>query len=119
MQKLSLNVDDLTVESFATEEKHANKRTVLGHEQVIDDSQGGDLAKSMCFGTCWDNNTCADTCAETCAATCPISCHNTACVAFCGGGGGDISNAQTCDGCGDNTGGWGTNTSVSPCGQTS
>lgn len=121
MKKMSLVVEDLTVESFpTTEETDASQRGTVRALQL--------LPRTMthhCDAMCSDPmscaasacDTCADTCAQTCAQTCPISCVNTACVAFCGGGGGDISAAQTCAGCGDGDG-WGTYTAVSPCNQT-
>ena len=85
MKKLSLNIDELTIESFdVAGAPRGVEGTVLGHA-----TQGGkytcDPAVGTCFGyTCYE--TCANTCADTCNYTCDPAvgtCFGYTCVDVC------------------------------------
>ncbi len=66
--KLSLNLDDLTVDSFDTTVPQNAKGTVFGEQQ------------QPC--TCYTNCTCpgCPTCANTCANTCAYTCDDATCA---------------------------------------
>jgi hypothetical protein len=86
--KLTLNLEDLSVDSFDTTSTHKAKGTVFGEQ---------------C--TCYTNCTCpgCPTCDRTCRNTCAYTCDDATCVYTCD----DASCAGTCN-CGtDNTCGWG------------
>jgi hypothetical protein len=83
MNKLKLNLDELSVESFDTTKSEKSKGTVFGEQ---------------C--TCYTQCTCpgCPTCDGTCPATCPYTCDDASCGASCGGSC-DCSNDYTCEGC--------------------
>jgi hypothetical protein len=62
MEKLRLDLDELAVESFATDAADAGEGTVLAHQRTID--QGHSCQRTPCCP-----NTFQPSCAETC--TCP------------------------------------------------
>ncbi|HEX6042547.1 hypothetical protein [Longimicrobium sp.] len=90
MQKLKLNLEDLSVDSFDTTRSERPKGTVFG-EQCTCYTQctcpGCPTCDASCNGTCYAscNGTCDVSCNGTCAGTCGDSCYDT-----CGG--------YTCDG---------------------
>jgi hypothetical protein len=72
MKKLTLNVDALEVQSFATVEMEAERGTVQGQQQCT------------CYTcTCPGCATCYGTCPNTCAVTCPNTCWETCDDASC------------------------------------
>jgi hypothetical protein len=67
MRKIQLNVDALTVESFATAAGGARGGTVEG--QSLEDTQTAGIHACPCdtnLGTCY--GTCQESCAQTCGA---------------------------------------------------
>lgn len=88
--KLTLNLDDLSVDSFDTTVTEKQKGTVFG-EQCTCYTQctcpGCPTCDASCNGTCYAscNGTCDVSCNGTCAGTCGDTCYDT-----CGG--------YTCDG---------------------
>jgi hypothetical protein len=83
MNKLKLNLDELSVESFDTTRSEKNRGTVFGEQ---------------C--TCWTacgQNTCpgCPTCDNTCAGTCAFTCDDASCAGTC-----DASCNGTCNYCG-------------------
>ena len=81
MRKLSLNIDDLQVESFSVEEPATERGTVLGH--VEDDHEGSGATGTNCTVFCvftlyctigcytlWLS--CGGTCEESVCGSCPI-----------------------------------------------
>jgi hypothetical protein len=86
--KLTLNLDDLTVDSFDTTVAEKQKGTVFG-EQCTCPTQctcpGCPTCDASCNGTC--GGTCEATCNGTCAATCEyVSCGGTCYDQSCGCG---------------------------------
>jgi hypothetical protein len=80
MNKLNLN--DLNVETFATEASEANPRgTVKAHSA---DSPCEQTDPVLCETTNTCNNTCGATCYNSCNGTCDASCNGT-CDASCNG----------------------------------
>lgn len=73
MNKLKLQLQDLTVESFDTAGRKEEKGTVVGAQQ------------QPC--TCWTQCTCpgCPTCYDTCADTCEYTCDDYTCAGTCGG----------------------------------
>ncbi len=78
--KLTLNLEDLSVDSFDTTAAQKAKGTVFGEQ---------------C--TCYTNCTCpgCPTCDRTCPNTCAYTCDDNTCAYTCD----DASCAGTCDGC--------------------
>ncbi|HEY0016543.1 MAG TPA: hypothetical protein VGC13_09505 [Longimicrobium sp.] len=73
--KLSLNLEDLTVDSFDTTSTQKAKGTVFG-EQCTCYTNCTCPGCPTCYASC--NGTCDNTCANTCAYTCDdASCVNT------------------------------------------
>lgn len=80
MKKLKLNIDDLKVESFETNNNTEQKEgTINGF--AINTKGNGDSCSLTCHDTCLtcEQHTCLNTCYETCAGascdpTCGISC---------------------------------------------
>jgi hypothetical protein len=79
--KLTLNLDQLAVDSFDTAAVQPRRGTVFGEQ---------------C--TCYTNCTCpgCPTCANTCPATCAWTCDDPSCAASCNG----TCNEATCNTCG-------------------
>ena len=73
MRKLTLSLDDLTVEGFSTTPGEKQKGTVVGHSHYT-----------------WCTCPGGPTCDETCLQTCPDTCDNFTCVETCG-----FSNCET------------------------
>lgn len=106
MAKLTLNVDDLAVESFDTATTRREHGTVQGMQA------DADTGACSHVGSCWWGtgcatgcgtcvNTCKATCGTTCPATCEVSCPCTNGGPECDGG--NISAAATCAACGGDT----------------
>ncbi len=78
-EKLTLNLDDLTVDTFDTTAQQKEKGTVFGEQ---------------C--TCYTNCTCpgCPTCDDTCPATCPYTCDDVSCGGSCA-----CSGEDTCGEC--------------------
>ena len=93
MKKLSLHLDDLTVESFDTSAPAPARGTVQGHDHS-DPSNCDNSGFCSCNGypcdtytcRCTDPDTCAYSCGQSCPNTCD-SCQNTcvSCMATCEG----------------------------------
>jgi hypothetical protein len=77
MKKLSLRLDDLHVETFATAEPRSGRGTVQGHYGTTH-TQAGHTCDVSCEGTC--EASCNGTCLDSCNGTCGVSCNPT-----CGG----------------------------------
>lgn len=78
MKKLSLNLDQLSVDSFDTEAPAEQKGTVMG-EQCTCQTACTCPGCPTCYNTCNANDwTCANTC-ETCNGSCGGSCWYTEC----------------------------------------
>jgi hypothetical protein len=82
--KLTLNLDDLSVDSFDTSTTRNAKGTVFG-EQCTCPTACTCPGCPTCYASC--NGTCGDTCAGTCAYTCD----DYSCAESCGGGCGAYS----------------------------
>jgi len=84
--KLTLNLDDLSVDSFDTSTTRSAKGTVFGEQ---------------C--TCYTNCTCpgCPTCVNTCGATCAYTCDDPTCANTCANTCDDYTCAYTCDCGGD------------------
>lgn len=88
MKKLTLQVDDLRVESFETVRTEAPRGTVRGNaptwycSEQIDCTYdyGCETENVSCGGSC--NGSCVDTCGASCNGTCAASCYGT-CEATC------------------------------------
>jgi hypothetical protein len=85
--KLTLNLDDLTVDTFDTTAAARAKGTVFGEQCTC---------YTQC--TCPGCPTCYESCNGTCGATCPATCYNTCddytCAAGCGGAYSDMCNSN-------------------------
>ena len=68
MRKLRLDIDQLVVDSFDTNEAQPGPGTVRAAQD-----EAAITGWSWLCGTC-DGNTCGSTCENTCAETCPFSC---------------------------------------------
>jgi hypothetical protein len=85
--KLTLNLDDLSVDSFDTTMTHKEKGTVFG-EQCTCYTNCTCPGCPSCGATC--PATCANTCDDyTCANTCANTCDDYTCAYTCDCGGGD------------------------------
>ena len=73
--KLSLNLEDLSVESFDTTSGQKAKGTVFGEQCTC-------YTNCTCPGCPTCDASCDGTCGDTCPATCPYTCDD----ASCGGG---------------------------------
>jgi hypothetical protein len=89
--KLSLNLEDLSVDSFDTTSTQKAKGTVFGEQCTCYTNctcPGCPTCYASCNGTC--DNTCANTCANTCddascvGCTDAYSCYFTDCGIRCG-----------------------------------
>ncbi|HEV2736456.1 MAG TPA: hypothetical protein VGV85_16540 [Longimicrobiaceae bacterium] len=94
MKKLKLDLEDLTVESFATTpESRGEGGTVFGQNHCTCYTQctcpGCPTCDASCNGTC--GGTCDASCNGTCGGTCDFSCGDT-CYETCG------YTCQTCGG---------------------
>ena len=101
MRKLSLNLDDLQVDTFDTSVRPKGKGTVFG-EQCTCWTRCG---QNTCPGCPTCDNTCngANTCANSCAYTCAYTCDDASCNGTC-----DCPSGNTCDfSCGATQCGWG------------
>jgi hypothetical protein len=83
--KLSLNLDDLTVDTFDTTVPQKAKGTVFG-EQCTCYTQCTCPGCPTCYASC--NGTCGDTCVASCygscaGATCDYSCYGTCDASDC------------------------------------
>ena len=80
--KLTLNLDDLSVDSFDTTTTQKEKGTVFGEQ---------------C--TCYTNCTCpgCPSCGNTCPATCAYTCDDYTCANTCANTCDDYTCAYTCD----------------------
>ena len=78
MSKLTLKLEDLTVDSFETTAAEKERGTVFGEQ---------------C--TCYTNCTCpgCPSCGDTCPATCPMTCDDVSCGGTC-----QTCYGNTCDG---------------------
>jgi hypothetical protein len=84
MRKLQLDLDQLTVESFATSDNAEQKGTVVGEQQCTCQTQCTCPGCPTCDATCNRGNTCAASCAYTCAYTCDdATCANCSNAATC------------------------------------
>jgi hypothetical protein len=76
MKKLSLNPDELVIQSFPTEAVEPRRGTVRGFDDTTQDTCNG---PNTCAPGCTDVDTCpAVTCAQSCGgscASCPVSCN--------------------------------------------
>jgi hypothetical protein len=78
MGKLRLDLDQLCVESFATDERGRGRGTVKGNAELADGAvvmPGGTLNQTCMIDFCKDSwmsgcLTCAGTCVDTCMNTC-------------------------------------------------
>jgi|tagenome__1003787_1003787.scaffolds.fasta_scaffold20988414_6 hypothetical protein len=78
MAKLRLELDQLRVESFATDERGRERGTVKGNAELADGAivmPGGTLNQTCMIDFCKDSwmsgcLTCAGTCVDTCMNTC-------------------------------------------------
>jgi hypothetical protein len=90
--KLSLNLEDLTVDSFDTTAPPKARGTVFG-EQCTCYTQCTCPGCPTCDASC--NGTCRGTCGEnTCAASCNGTCNQATCDYSCGG---DCNYSLYCD----------------------
>ncbi|HEY0021006.1 MAG TPA: hypothetical protein VGC13_32190 [Longimicrobium sp.] len=83
--KLSLNLDDLSVDSFDTTTAEKAKGTVFGEQCTCYTNctcPGCPTCYASCNGTC--DASCNGTCGGSCAGTCDASCNGT-CDAYCYG----------------------------------
>lgn len=86
MKKITLDLDDLKVESFETTAEASDAPgTVHGYitrDLTLCDQCTDSTCGSTCGGSCSPTctNTCAPTCAQTCSSTCDSTCSG------CGGG---------------------------------
>jgi hypothetical protein len=82
--KLSLNLEDLTVDSFDTTSTQKAKGTVFG-EQCTCYPQctcpGCPTCDASCNGTC--DASCNGTCVNTCVNTCAYTCDDASCAGTC------------------------------------
>ena len=76
--KLTLNLEDLSVDSFDTTAAQKEKGTVFGEQCTC-------YTQCTCPGcpTCYAS--CNGTCDATCAATCAYTCYDVSCAASCNG----------------------------------
>ena len=93
--KLTLNLDDLAVDSFDTTRNEKAKGTVFGEQCTCWTYCGQNTCPGCptCDNTCNGANTCAASCAYPCAYTCDdasCACSADTCYDTCGG--------YTCDG---------------------
>ena len=79
--KLTLNLEDLSVDSFDTTATQQAKGTVFG-EQCTCYTQCTCPGCPTCYESC--NGTCVDTCANTCAYTCDDASCAGSCQDTCG-----------------------------------
>ncbi|HEU0016399.1 MAG TPA: pinensin family lanthipeptide [Longimicrobium sp.] len=105
MKKLTLNLDDLQVESFETASAEAERGTVRAHDHCSCECQtlpgetcpGRETCVYSCYGSrCWDTChldwTCGETCwYQSCAGTCfEYTCNEWTCFEWeCGNQSGD------------------------------
>ena len=83
MNKLSLRLDDLQVESFEPlPPSTARGGTVLGHKGTQDDTCRSCI--ETCEATC--RETCDESCRPTCGESCRATCHGESCEDTCGQG---------------------------------
>jgi hypothetical protein len=97
MRKLTLAIESLEVDSFATLPRENAGGTVFAHRPFTNHTICGDTCDSTCIGTC--PNTCLDTCNtcnNTCINTCPASCIGTCALTDCGGCGLPTQGPYTC-----------------------
>ena len=92
--KLSLNLDDLAVDSFDTTGTEKAKGTVFGEQCTC-------YTQCTCPGcpTCAGYATCDNTCNNTCPGTCAYTCDDFTCAVGCGGGGTDYTVCDCPDTC--------------------
>ena len=91
MRKLKLDLDALSVESFATTpEPRREGGTVFGQNHCTCQTQCTCPGCPTCEATCGNSWTCGDTCADSCGYTCP---GNQTC-----GGGAHTCMWDSCDG---------------------
>ena len=79
--KLSLNLDELTVDSFDTIAPQKARGTVFGEQctcQTICTCPGCPTCDASCNGTC--DASCNGTCDPSCAATCLYTCDDVSCL---------------------------------------
>jgi hypothetical protein len=86
--KLTLNVEDLSVDSFDTTAAAREKGTVFGEQCTC---------YTQC--TCPGCPTCYASCNGTCGATCPATCYNTCDDNTCGCAGTDYTDCGCPDTC--------------------
>ncbi len=92
MRKLSLNLENLVVESFDTTAEEKPRGTVFGEQCTCPTNctcPGHPTCDQTCWETCDDATcpygpTCAASCNGTCDGTCNASCYGT-CEASCNG----------------------------------
>lgn len=100
MKKLSLNLDELRVESFATSPDGRTVRGTVKAFVTTDDITDPDdqwSARVSCLGTCLFDHTCGfeNSCnGETCYDTCVASCLGGSCYDSCNG----TCVGETCEG---------------------
>lgn len=58
MKKLMLNLDELTVESYATDRQSPPRGTVVGHYGTTHTLGGGPTCDLSCHQTCYGGSTC-------------------------------------------------------------
>ena len=89
MKKLRLELDDLTVESFATDGLTPEVGTVRAHETLLRCSEGCDTGANTCDGgsTCDGGDSCVVSCSDcgtnNCGYTAGVSCGQLSCVYTC------------------------------------
>ncbi|HYR07547.1 MAG TPA: hypothetical protein VEQ60_07255 [Longimicrobium sp.] len=79
--KLTLKLEDLSVDSFATSPAEQARGTVLGEQCTCYTRCPED---PTCGGQASCVNTCAGTCGDTCPETCVYTCVDLTCAAWCG-----------------------------------
>jgi hypothetical protein len=75
--KLSLNLEDLAVESFDTTSPQKAKGTVFGEQCTC-------YTNCTCPGCPTCDASCNGTCGDTCPATCAYTCDDASCAGSCG-----------------------------------
>jgi hypothetical protein len=91
MRKLTLKLEDLSVDSFDTTTTQKAKGTVFGEQCTC-------YTNCTCPGcpTCYES--CNGTCGDTCPATCAYTCDDASCAGSCGDTCYDTCGGYTCDG---------------------
>jgi hypothetical protein len=75
--KLSLNLDDLSVDSFDTTSSEKATGTVFGEQCTC-------YTQCTCPGCPTCDASCNGTCGDTCAGTCAYTCDDASCAGTCG-----------------------------------